>query len=163
MKVLKNNYSDNAVAHETRIKVEPYPRKLICEECNSELEYDKSDLEAGIFGAMHVRCPLCEYLNMLDGNENDITLTKENIKFPTHFYYSSTETGAVDTVDNDSIKKEINRAIEYFRQNKNEWHWYTAYGNLFIMVDRFEGDKEYNILVTDRSWETYIPFEQEDY
>lgn len=162
MKVLKNNYKETINGH-TNSVIESYPRKLKCEKCGSELEYDREDLEVGVYGAMHVRCPLCEYLNMLDGNENDIKLTKDNIEFPIHFSHSSIETGAVDTINNDNIKKEINRAIEYFRQNKDEWHWYTAYGNMFISVDRFEGDEEYDITVTDRRWETYIPFEQEDY
>lgn len=87
---------------------------------------------------------------MLDGNENDIKITKDNVEFPTHFNYSSTENVAVKSCNNENIKKEINRAIEYFRQNKDKWHWYTSYGNMFILVNRLEGDEKYDIAVTDR-------------
>ena len=164
MKVLKDNYNDGkAVASHETIIVPRYPRKLECENCESTLEYDKSDLEVGVYGAMHVRCPLCGYLNMLDGNENDIKLTKDNIEFPTHFHHSSVETGAVESCNNENIKKEINRAIKHFRQNKDEWHWFTSYGNMFVLVNRLEGDEAYDITVTDRYWGTYIPFEPEDY
>ena len=41
IKVLKDN-SKNIVKEEKYIK--PYPRKLVCEGCQSELEYDESDL-----------------------------------------------------------------------------------------------------------------------
>lgn len=162
MKVLKNNYNEVS-ANISEVNIEPYPRELKCEKCGSTLEYEKSDMEVGVYGAMHVLCPLCGYNNMLDGNECDVTLTKDNVEFPLHFYYSSKETGAVDVCDNEHIKKEINRAIEYFRKNKDEWHWYTDYGNLYVSVERLDGDEEYYVTVTDRTWGTYIPFESEDY
>lgn len=56
MKVLKNNY--NNVVYSV---IEPYPREIECENCSSELQYDKSDLEVGVCGVMHVKCPLCGY------------------------------------------------------------------------------------------------------
>ena len=161
MKVLKNNFNTETNISKPNI-VPRYPRKYICENCESELEYNKEDIYIGVYGASHIKCPLCEYENMID-DENTITLTKNNIEFPTHFNYSSEETGAKKCCDNENVKKEINRAIEYFRQNKDEWHWYTCYGNLHISVDRLKGDENYDVFVTDRHWETYIPFEQEDY
>lgn len=162
MKVLKNNYNDGKIASHVS-EIYTYPRKLECENCESELEYDKSDLEVGVYGAMHVRCPLCGYLNMLDGNENDVKLTKNNIEFPLHFSHSSVETGAVESCNNENVRYEISRAIEHFRLNKDEWHWFTAYGNLYISVNRLSGDENYEVFVTDRRWETFIPFEPEDY
>lgn len=162
MKVLKNNYHE-VYDNTTKIDIEPYPRTVECDGCGSELEYEKSDMEVGVYGAMHVKCPLCGYNNMLDGNECDVTLTKDNIEFPLHFSYSSKETGAVDTCNNEHIKKEINNAITYLRNNKDGDYWFTTYGNLYILVQRFDGDNEYDIMVTDKHWETYIPFEPEDY
>ena len=161
MKVLENKYGADKAVEE--ITIEPYPRELECEMCGSKLEYEKEDMEVGVLGAMHVKCPLCGYNNMLDGNECDITLTKDNVEFPLHFFYSSKEDGAKDVFNNEEIKKCINDAIEFFRKNKDAYHWFTSYGNLYISVRKFEGDEEYDVMVTDRHWETYIPFEPEDY
>ena len=41
MKVLKNNMSQN------NNYIKPYPRKLICYQCGSELEYEKDDMYMG--------------------------------------------------------------------------------------------------------------------
>lgn len=163
MKVLKNNFDNGRVAAYETIVVPRYPRKLECEECGSELEYDESDLQRGVYGAMHIQCPLCGYNNMLDGNENDIKLTKDNILFPVDFHHTSTECGAVDTCKNDFVRECIQKAIHYFRTNKKEFAYYTGTGNTMIYVFRLDGDEEYEVVVANDYYETYIPFEEEDY
>lgn len=140
-----------------------YPRKHTCEQCRSELEYEESDLKMGVLGCIHLRCPVCGYNNMLEDNENSITLNKNNVEFPTHFFYTSKETGAVDSCNNEEVKKCIHKAINYFRNNKDEFCWYTHYGNLCIIVFRYGGDEEYEVMVTNNYYDTYIPFEDEDY
>ena len=160
MKVLKNNFGKVDAIETT---VNPYPRKHECENCGSELEYDKSDIYIGVYGSSHIKCPLCEYENMLDGNENDITLTKDNVEFPTHFHHTSKYTGAVDTCNNENIKKYVREAIEYFRINKSESHWFSDSGNTMVYVFRFDGDEEYEVVVTKDYYSTYIPFEKVDY
>lgn len=156
MKVLVNNYNKEDIE---QIKT----HKFTCENCSSELEYDESDITIGVYGAAHVRCPLCDYNNMIEDEEYDITLTKDNIEYPTHFYHTSKELGAVDICDNEHVKEAINDAIKYFRNNKDEdeYYWLTASGNMHVVVFRFED--EYDIVVTDNYYSTYIPFEQEDY
>lgn len=161
MKVLKNNFYELPVVKTTIIK--SYPRKLICEHCESELEYEKDDMEVGVYGAMHVLCPLCGYNNMLDGNEYDVTLTKDNIEFPVHFHHTSKENGAVDICNNEFIKPIINKGINYLRENKDEFAWYSGSGNTMVYIFRMTGDEEYEIVVSDSHYSTYIPFEAEDY
>ena len=158
MKVLKNNY--NQYAEETN---NDYPRKFVCENCESELEYDKSDISIGMYGGAFVDCPLCGYKNYLDDGENDVDLTVDNIEFPVHFAHVSAETGAVDCCNNERIKNYIRKAIDYFRTNKNEYHWFTCTGNLYISVTRHEGDEDYWVVVSNNYYDTYIPFENEDY
>ena len=164
MKVLKNNFNvNNFNDTNTKSYVESYPRKIICDQCGSELEYDVSDMEMGVLGCMHIKCPLCNEHNMLDDNENNIILTTDNVEFPTHFFHTSKETGAVDICNNNEVKKWINNAIAYFRKNKNEFAWHCSSGNLLVLVFRYDGDKEYNVYVTNNYYETHIPFESEDY
>lgn len=162
MKVLRNNFGNGKIdAIETIMN--PYPRKHECENCGSELEYDESDIYIGVYGAAHIKCPLCNYENMLDGNENDIKLTKDNIEFPTHFHHTSKYTGAVDTCNNEYIKKRIREAIEYFRNNKNEFAWFSGSGNTMIFVYRMDDDEDYDVMVTNDYYSTTIPFEKKDY
>ena len=161
MKVLKNNFDKIATAN--GIIVKPRPKKLICENCNSELEYEESDIHIGVYGASHLLCPLCGYDNMTDDEEYNITLTKNNIEFPTHFHHTSVETGAVDNCTTEFVKNCVKEAIEYFRNNKNEFAFYTGTGTTMVYVFRYTGDEEYEVVVTKDSYNTYIPFESEDY
>ena len=159
MKVIENNYG-KGTAHEP--KVDTYPRKFICEECESVLEYEKSDIEMGVLGCMHLKCPLCGYYNMLDTHEDNIKLTKNNVEFPTHFFHTSEENGAVDICNNEEVKRYINRIINNLRENEDVAA-HSGSGNLMVYVHKFEGDEEYYVLVTKDYYETYIPFEPEDY
>ena len=158
MKILKNNYNQT----KDTIK-KSYPRELICDGCESSLEYEESDLRMGEYGCMHLRCPLCGYNNIIDNNENNITLTVDNIEFPLHFHHTSVKTGAVDCFNNETIKKEIYKAIDYFRKNKDVHYWMVRYGNLYIHVYKYEGDKEYSITISNDYYTMEIPFESEDY
>jgi hypothetical protein len=161
MKVLVNNYKKNDY-----IKVKSdYPKKTICERCKSELEYEESDIYIGAFGCAHIDCPLCGSDNPIYDEGAELTLTKDNVEFPTHFWHTSTETGAVDCCNNEEIKKYINTAINYFRKNKNDddYHWFVETGNLHIEVIRLSGDESYEVLVTKDYYSTSIPFGKEDY
>ncbi len=161
MKVLKNNYETRA---KEEIKIAPYPRKHICEYCESELEYEKSDLRMGHYGVVHIDCPICGYEIMLEDNENTITLTKDNIKYPTHFWHTKKEAGATP-IDDREIEKIIKEGIYYFRNSKDKGgnFWFYGSGDAFIAMYKFEDDKNYEIIVTKDYHSTYIPFEAEDY
>lgn len=160
MKVLKDNYT--TIVEEIVQKPEkPYPRKMVCENCGSELEYEKSDLRLGALGCAFVDCPLCSHDNLID--EDGVTLTVDNVEFPVHFWHTCVEKGAKDACNNEEVKQCIRKAIDYFRKNKNEYHWFTCYGNLYIGVTRWDGDENYEVVVTNNYYNTYIPFEKLDY
>ena len=42
-----------------------------------------------------------------------VTLTKDNIEFPTHYHHICTDNGAVDCCDNEHIKKYRKEGIRY--------------------------------------------------
>lgn len=160
MKVLKNNY--NLDVPEKELFDDTYPKYHVCDWCESEFEYDKSDTHIGALGAVFVDCPCCEYENMVE-DEDGITLTKNNVQFPTHFFHTSKEEGAVDCCDNTHVKDYINQAIDFFRKNKDECVYNTGTGNIDIVVYRFDGDECYYVTVTNNYYSTYIPFEKCDY
>lgn len=159
MKVLKNNFK---YIYEKPKLVKKYPREFTCEYCQSEFEYEESDMTIGWLGAAHIKCPCCGRDIMLD-DEDGITLTVDNVEFPTHFHHTSTETGAVDICNNKEIKKYIHNAIDYFRKNKDEFAWTSSSGNLAIHVYRYSDDEDYHVVVNNDYYETNIPFEEEDY
>lgn len=162
MKVLKDNYSN--VKHVIEEIKNDYPRKLVCEECESELEYDEKDIKNGCYGCAVVKCPCCGYENFLDDGEHDIALTMDNVEFPTHFSHTSTETGAVDVCNNEEIKKYIREAINWLRKNKNEYSWGGHItGNLYLNVSKWTGDEMYEVNVSNDFYSTEIHFESEDY
>lgn len=162
MRVLKDNYNKSTV-DEVVERIKPYPRKTICDGCLSELEYEESDLYMGSYGCMHLDCPLCGEDNMLDHHEKNIVLTKDNIEFPTHFHHVCKENGAVDRTNSEEIRKDIKRAIEFFRKNKNEYSCATWSGNLFVSVHRYAGDEMYDVTLTNDFYTMDIPFESADY
>ena len=93
-----------------------------------------------------------------------ITLTKDNIEFPVHFNRTKVGLRHVIEVHSEEIIKEIKRGIEFLRTSTdNDGYWYTSYGDLFVIVFKDDGDQEYYVLVTKDFYETYIPFEKEDY
>lgn len=160
MKVIKNNLNNVVIKQEKMI--EPYPRDLICEGCGSELQYDESDLRIGAMGCLFVDCPLCGLDNMIEGNEHEIKLTYDNIEFPIHFFEFGTEISA-KCCDTEHIRGYLRDAIEWFRENKDEYCYYVNVGDLYLAVYRYDGDEEYVVYVAKGYYHTIIPFEKEDY
>ena len=157
MKIIKNNTGNN-------IKVEEVPDvlRIHCSECGSELEITKEDTHIGWLGAAFINCPCCNQEAMV--YEMDaITLTIDNIEFPAHFHRTALGLGKVKEVSASDIKKEIKRGVKHFRDNKDNFCWYTNYGDLFLVMIRYPGDEEYWVVVTKDFYETNIPFEKEDY
>lgn len=155
MKVLKDNTKST--------EPKPYPRKCTCENCSSLLEYEAVDMYMGEYGCMYIDCPLCGSDNMLEDNEFSITLTFKNIEFPKHFGHECKENGCVDVFNQKEIKKDLEEAITYFRENKDAHTWSCQRGNLYLNVNRYERDREYVVTASNDYYQAIIPFEEEDY
>ena len=148
MRVIKNN---------TEIKIK-YPLREECDYCGSELEVDEKDTYVGYLGAIHYKCPVCGTENMIDDIDG-LTLTKDNVEFPNHFHHF----GKGVDLTSDEIRKYINDAIEYFRENPDSFCYTTGAGNTGILVQNFSGDYEYHVVVTKDFYDVGIPYEHEDY
>ncbi|MBO5828743.1 MAG: hypothetical protein J6R59_09860 [Paludibacteraceae bacterium] len=161
MKVIKNNYN---MKEDKVVNVKPYPREVTCEHCGSILEYDKSDVIIGELGIAYILCPLCNKDTCTYQEDEDVTLTIDNIEFPVHFHHVSEATGAVDCCNNEKVREYIRKAIEYFRENKEEFDYGGHIsGNFYIQVHRYSGDETYEVTVSNDFYSTDIPFESEDY
>ena len=158
IKIIKNNYKSQP----KKESVKNNKIRIHCSECDSELEITEEDTHIGWMGTRFINCPCCGEEAMIDELEG-ITLTKDNLEFPVHFIRTAKGLRHVVEINSDEIIKEIQRGITYFRENKDEYCWYTSHGDLFLIVFRYSGDEEYFVMVTKDFYETYIPFEREDY
>lgn len=162
MKVLKDNYNNIKTNLNNDVN-RSYPRVVTCGCCDSEIEYDFDDVYVGALGCAYIECPLCEDEIALEDNENSIDLNKDNVEFPTHFFHTCKENGAVDCVNNKEVKKFIKESIEYFRKNKDDAFRFVESGNSFAIIFRHEDDEDYYVIVSKDHYSTYIPFEGKDY
>lgn len=159
MKILHNNFNKN----NSQPKLEkPKTIKVECDKCGSELEIVEEDTHIGWLGARFVTCPCCGEESMVDELDG-ITLTPENIQFPTHFTRINKNLKNVKEVKDEEIIDDVKRGILYLRTEKKEFCWYTASGDTFIVVFRYDGDEEYFVMVAKDFYETNIPFEGVDY
>lgn len=159
IKVLKDNSKNVEIKEENTTL---YPLKINCSECDSELEITEEDTHIGWMGARFINCPCCGNEAMVDELDG-ITLTKDNLEFPVHFNRTAKGLRNVVEINSDKIIKEIQSGITYFRRHKDEYYWYTSHGDLFLIIFRYSGDEEYFVMATKDFYETYIPFEREDY
>lgn len=156
MKILKNNVKK---VEET---MEEKPVKIFCSECDSELEITEEDTHIGWLGARFVTCPCCGEESIVDEFKG-ITLTKDNIEFPVHFNRVTKGMRHVVETNSDEIIEDIQKGIEYLRKNKTEFYWSTSCKDMFLIIFRSQDENGYFIVVTKDFYETYIPFEGEDF
>jgi glycerophosphoryl diester phosphodiesterase len=92
-----------------------------------------------------------------------VTLNINTLKFPDHFHRTNKDLRHVAEVTDSELRASIKQAIDFFRANKDEWSWFTMYGDLFLQVYRFDGDEEYSIVIARDFYEATLPFEAVDY
>lgn len=159
MKVIKNNYIDTNMKHDISIK---YPVHMICENCSSELEVTKEDTHIGYLGFRYVTCPCCGEEICVDEFDHTV-VTVDNIKFPVYFIRTNKDLREVVEVDDNKVTEYVKDGIKYLRENKDEFSYFVTTGDVFVVVFRFEDDKNYLVLVTKDFYESYLDFEEEDY
>lgn len=141
--------------HMTPMESKPKTYKITCENCDSELEVEDDDIQVGEYGMGYVVCPCCSEKTYPDEFANRLSLTKDNLEFPTH--YASFSEGV--HIDDDKINKWVKECIEKFDTNdKNDWCRFTGSGDTMIFVFKLDEDKEYDVYVCKNYYETFVPF-----
>lgn len=149
MKVLNNN--------KPKIK---WPIKHTCSYCDSLLLVDKEDVHEGYMGSAVITCPVCMHEEFLYEDDLDRTITAETVKFPDNFWYFGDKYSK--KLNEEDIRHYIKDAVDYFRENPNNFCYQTGSGDTMIYVLNFSGDQEYDIVVCKGYYETHIPFEDID-
>lgn len=148
------NDKHNHVKH-TESKPKTY--KITCEHCDSELEVEDDDIQVGTYGNGYVVCPCCGEKTYADELADYFPLTKDNVKFPTHYY--SFNKGV--NIDDDTINKLVKECIERFDHNdENDWCRFAGSGDTMVFVFKFVEDAGYAVYVCKNYYETFIPFNE---
>lgn len=166
MKVIQNNCKNQYKnPHQVAERIKPKIEKVTveCENCGSVLEVSREDTHVGWLGLQFVTCPCCDYeMSIEEFDDNAINICASNVEYPTHFTVHSKDFKAVEISDK-RINEWIQNGIEYFRQHKDEYYWYTGSGNTWVHIYRYDGNEEYMVVVSKDYEEAEIQFEKEDY
>lgn len=123
------------------------------------MEVTEEDAHIGAYGAAYVTCPCCgEDTMVLD--LPGITLTRDNIKFPNHFYKFGK--GSKSSKTSNEVKKNIQRAIDILRDSDECGYHFSSNGDSTVIVFKMDEDEEYLIFAMNEWYETSISFEKID-
>ena len=163
MKVLKNNIN-NPTYIENKNEIE-----VNCFECDSVLSITKDDLSIGVYGAYGFVCPCCGKWSIID-DEIASTFgcklqTIDDIQFPLHFRTFDTDNNVVKKIDDEKINKYIRECVDKLRKEKDTDNTinYIQTGDTFVMVQKFDRDETYWVLIAKNPYETEMKFSQKDY
>lgn len=123
---------------------------LKCEHCNAEL---CGEVQFGQLGLGYIHCNECgkdSYNDELD----EITLTSDNVTFPQHYF----NFGYGKKVEDNYINESVRKGLKYLEENPNEDFCQFGTGDTNITIVKYEGDKEYCVIVSKNYYETFVPF-----
>jgi hypothetical protein len=162
IKIIENNYKKEIPEQNNENIDENLPIQITCGRCNSKLEITKEDTHIGWLGSRFITCPCCGQETMIEELDG-IALTVDNLEFPVHFSRTNKDERNVKEINAEEIVKNIRSGIKYFREFKDQYIWYTRYGDLFLIIFKYSSDEEYRIMVTKDFYETELPFKEVDY
>ena len=161
MEIIKDNTTRRGAAATER---ENRTYKHTCFNCGSEFRYDYGDTYEGAYGARYVQCPCCGSEAICDEIPMQ-NLTAVTAKFPLHYSHTFSGGKGCVHVDDERIQKYVKEAIESMRnaRDPDDNIRMTTTGDAAIIVSKLDGDEEYSVFVSHDFYETFIPFEYEDY
>lgn len=139
MQIIENNFNKSEKVEMLKV--------YTCEHCKSKIQVEESDKTIGVLGLKYFICPCCNRENCTDEN---ISLTKDNIEYPLHFYVShknKCDCNTVDDENNEKITQEIRRMCNLLWNNTDLTYTYTQAYGVTIFVLNMAGDGVYDIYV----------------
>ena len=124
MKVIKKN----------EVEVNEYPKRIVCEHCGAELEYDKDDEFIGLWGMKCITCPEC--------NE-DCFVSDHRVEPPNwKTTFDHTNSDSAVAIDDEEIQEYIDKC--YAKLTSDEWkpddHYLTGSGDTMIFGVKYEDE-----------------------
>ena len=135
MKVIKKNEA----------KTSEYPKRIVCDHCGAELEYDKDDEFVGLWGIRAVCCPECHECVWV-GEKREVTPQWCST-------FGHTDYSTAKELKDEEIQEMIDKC--YAKIMSDEWKpgdfYITGCGDTLIFGVKFED--EVNVYVTRDYWE----------
>ena len=124
MKVIKKN----------EVETSEYPKRIVCEHCGAELEYDRDDEFVGLWGMKCITCPEC--------NE-DCFVSDHRVEPPNwKVTFDHTNSDSAVAIDDEEIQKYIDKC--YAKLTSDEWktgdHYLTGSGDTMIFGVKSEDE-----------------------
>lgn len=130
---------------------EPKIYNTTCDECGTEIEYEKSDTYIGALGGREFICPTCGETVFVEEPEG-IDLDSSNIEFPTHFMKPSNKT--ID-IEDERIQEWVQQCLKKIEDNPENGFYISGSGNTVVIALDFKGERD--VYVAKKYWECSIP------
>ena len=129
-----------------------WPKRVMCDECQAELEVDESDVYVGEFGCHLFKCPCCGREVAIDGIERDTPPT-----FKKTFWHTSVN-GNVNAkhISDDEVQKMIDECVANLVSDDVEAGEFSMQGTGDTAVYAFKYEDCIEILVTQDYWEDSV-------
>ena len=84
-----------------------WPKRVLCDECQAELEIEENDVFVGEFGCHLFKCPCCGREVAIDGIERDTPPTFKQ----TFWYTYADKSNDTKHIEDDEVQKMINSCV----------------------------------------------------
>ena len=126
-----------------------WPKRVMCENCQAELEIEEHDIFVGEFGCYMFKCPCCNKTTSIDGFDRDTPPTFRKTFWHTHVDKSN------DTkhIENDEVQRMINHCVSNLVSDDVEAGEFSMQGYGDTVVYAFKYEDCIDILVTQDYYE----------
>lgn len=126
-----------------------WPKRVMCENCQAELEIEENDVFVGEFGCHFFKCPCCGREVAIDGIERDTPPTFRQTFWHT-FVDKSNDT---KHIEDDEIQQMINHCVSNLISDDVEAGEFSMQGTGDTVVYAFKYEDCIEILVTQDYYE----------
>ena len=128
-----------------------WPKRVMCENCQAELEIEESDVFVGEFGCHLFKCPCCNETNPIDGFDRDTP----PIFRKTFFHYSVTKDGTVKSkhIPDNEVQEMIDKCVHRLISEDVEAGEFSVQGRGDTVVYAFKYEDCIEILVAQDYYE----------
>ena len=126
-----------------------WPKRVICDECQAELEIEESDVFVGEFGCHLFKCPCCGREVAIDGIERDTPPTFRQTFWHTHVGKSNNTVH----IEDDEVQRMIDKCVSNLISDDVEAGEFSMQGIGDTIVYAFKYEDSIEILVTQDYYE----------
>ena len=134
-----------------------WPKRVLCDECQAELEIEESDVFVGEFGCHLFKCPCCGREVAIDGIERDMKPTFKQTFWHTHVGKSNNTVH----IEDDEVQRMIDKCVSNLISDDVEAGEFSKQGTGDTVVYAFKYEDCIDILVTQDYYEDTLS--KEDY